>query len=196
MITPKEFAARWQAEVVEALEAPDEVKDQLREDLKLVTPPPERLTALRIPEDARQFLAEAGLPKSCGPFLTFEEVAQGLPRLWEVYSPGQWTARELVPMEPYLMLGSEGAGDPICLDERDGRVVLLDHEIHFREVRAFVNCSLPQLAESLLIYETVPAESRSEELRRIDPPAVEKGAFWWHETRLETQRKKPWWKLW
>ena len=79
------------------------------------------------------------------------------------------------------MIGSDGAGNPICLESTTGAVVLLDHEDWFR-TRQFVNSNVHQLAECLLAYmgEHDPDRFRSA-LRRVDPAALAEKSFWWHE---------------
>jgi hypothetical protein len=172
----------------------------LPEDLKLLTASSQALASKPLPDAARRFLTEAGLPWRCAPCLCFEEVGKSLPRIWEVYSPGQWKPEEKVSLEHYLMLGSDGSGNPICLDDRDGRVVMLDHELLFapkaRDSRImFVNTSVPLLAECLLAIESVPAPERLDSILQADPPAANKGAFWYCETIADTG-KRPWWKCW
>lgn len=82
MLSPQQFKEDWEAEVV--------AKDSLPDDVRLLVVPVERLTSLRLTEAARHHLAEAGLPKACAPCLTFDEIEKGLPRLWDVFSPGSW----------------------------------------------------------------------------------------------------------
>jgi hypothetical protein len=89
-------------------------------------------------------------------------------------------------------------GQPIALDEnREGEVVLLDHENKFG--RVLINKSVRQLAESLLAYREVVHDSQEEfgadafldgktspaarqalrqELARIDQAAMKPGCFW------------------
>jgi hypothetical protein len=201
MIAPAYFKSQWLTDVV--------AKDPLPDDVQLVTAPASRLAATRLPESASQFLAEAGLPKACAPCLTFEEVAKGLPRIWELYSPTEWTAKEKQPLEHYLMIGGDGDGNPICVDERDGRIVVVDHELLFDPKRVgariqLINSSVAQLAESLLVIHTASTAGRRNMLLQIDPAALEKGAFWSYESNVQGPdqvefapgRKKPWWKLW
>ena len=104
-------------------------------------------------------------------------------RLWDVFAPGQWQRSEQTGLEHYLMIGSDGAGNPFCVDERDGKVVMLDHELLFdvkrRDKRTmFVNSSIPQLAESLLVYQNYDDDTCRQAIEQIDPPAIQKGAFW------------------
>jgi hypothetical protein len=79
------------------------------------------------------------------------------------------------------MIGSDGAGNPICVEQGTGEIMLLDHEDWFR-TRQFVNTSVRQLGECLLAYmgEQEPERFR-QAVRRIDPAALAKGSFWWHE---------------
>src|SRR5688572_32911819 len=99
MLTPAQFSLRWQSEVL--------ARESVPGDGKLLTLPAQELASVRLPEAARQFLREAGLPKACAPFLSFEEVGEGLPRIWERYSPGQWRPKEKSVFEHYLLLGSD-----------------------------------------------------------------------------------------
>ena len=203
MLTPEQFSLRWRSEVV--------AKDPTPEDVKLLTAPAQQLVSVRLPESARRFLAEAGLPKGCAPSLGFEEVGKGLPRIWERYSPGQWRPEEKVGLECYLLIGyDDDAGNPICVDERDGRVVEIEHELLFnpkaREARImFINSGISELAESLLVFQTTSPRERLKELARVDPPAVIKDAFWSRKATAEREnedehadpsRKKPWWRFW
>ena len=194
MLTPSQFVERWQAEVV--------ARSALPEDLRLVTAPPERIHALALPDDTRRLLTEAGLPESCAPFLGFKDVGRGLPRIGEVYSPGQWTDEEKSRFDHFRMIGSDGAGNPLCVDVRDWRVFLVDHEDRFRTTQ-FMNSSVPHLAECLLAFQTAPKTDRREALRRVDAPAVDESAFWFYETFVESPATganvpaaKPWWKFW
>ena len=111
MLTPSQFAQRWQDEVV--------AKDALPEDLRLVSAKPEHIDLSGLSEPTQRFLTEAGLPKSCAPFLCFEEIGKGLPRVWEVYSPGQWRPGETERLGHFRMIGSDGAGNPLCIDQRN-----------------------------------------------------------------------------
>ncbi len=203
MLTPEQFSLRWRSEVV--------AKDSIPEDVKLLTAPAQQLASVRLPESARRFLAEAGLPKGCAPFLGFEEVGKGLPRIWERYSPGQWRPEEKAGLEHYLLIGyDDEAGNPICVDERDGRVFVVEHELLFdpkaREARImFVNSGIAELAESLLVFNTTSPPERLKACEKVDPPAVAKGAFWSREAAAAREnekegndhgRKKPWWRFW
>jgi hypothetical protein len=98
----------------------------------------------------------------------------------------------------YRVIGSDGAGNPIAIDEqRAGEVVCLDHEDKF--ARTFVNKTVRQLAESLLAYRTivgdsadassgeVPAKVRKQlhqALRKIDPAAMKPACFWPGATQI------------
>lgn len=122
------------------------------------------------------------LPASAAPFLAFRELAR-MPRVQDVFNLDGWPEAELAKLEPYRMIGSDGAGNPICVEEETGLVWLLDHDVQFQE-RQFVNSSIEQLAESLLAY---LGQDRSDMMIAAvaaqDPYAVEEGTFW----RLEAQ---------
>jgi len=203
MLTPEQFVTRWQAEVL--------AKSSLPDDEVLVVAPADTLRNLERLESARRFLTSAGLPAACAPCLTFDELAQGLRRVWEVYSHGQWSDEQKSVLNQFGVIGSDGAGNPICLDERDGRVVLLDHELLYHPnacggATMFMNSSLAQLAETLLAFHAeLPPPQLLERLRHIDPPAVAEGAFWHYEAMRPAEldepedvaaNPKPWWKFW
>jgi hypothetical protein len=121
------------------------------------------------------------LPVEAAPFLTFDCGAQPV-LIWEVFGiPSQWSGAERERLAPYQMIGSDGAGNPICVERGTGAVVLLDHEDRFC-TRQFVNSSVRQLAECLLAYmgERDPERFRSA-VRAIDPAALAERSFWWHE---------------
>jgi SUKH-4 immunity protein len=115
------------------------------------------------------------------PCVTFDKAARPVP-IWEVFaSPGDWSPAERERLMAYRMIGADGAGNPICVEQGSGAVVLLDHEDWFHS-RQFVNSSVGQLAECLLAYmgEQDAARFRSA-VGSIDPPALAEGALWWYE---------------
>jgi hypothetical protein len=176
MLTPKEFVAAWGA---------DE-RPLLRFSKKC-------LEALAIFKEDKVFLMEAGLPEAAAPFLGFE-VSESLPTLAEAY-------RQPSEFAIYRLIGSDGSGNPIALDENhDGEVVYLDHENGF--ARVLINRSVRQLCASLLAYRKLvrvtqmrfgqdafldgkasPSDRKElrRELMRIDEAAIQPGCFWHDE---------------
>ncbi len=171
MISPNEFVKQWKSIWVE-------------EPIKFSA---DTLEDLEIDKEAKKFLMEAGLPDSAAPSLSF---SVGMPSICEKYGMEE-------EYSSYKYIGSTGWGDPICLYEDDGSIVYLDHEENL-EYQTFINSSILQLAESLLVYAQLIQETQKEngddafldnniperlkkwifeELKRIDPPAVEDG-FW------------------
>ncbi len=150
---------------------------------------------LSIPREDKAFLTEAGLPAGAAPFLSFKSPNAGaLPTVAEQL--------ELpIAFGVYRVIGSDGSGNPIALDEsNNGAVVLLDHENKFAKV--LMNNSIRQLAESLLAYRELVRDSQKEfgvdafldgklppaarkalrqELTRIDPNAIGISNFWHDE---------------
>jgi hypothetical protein len=123
-------------------------------------------------------LGDAVLPESAAPCLGFAQAADPKP-VYEVFgAPFDWSAQDRERLGPYLMIGSDGAGNPICLEQVSGRVLLLDHEDRFRTV-TFVNSSLRALAECLLAYlgEDDP-ERFNTRVSGVDPEALGAGALW------------------
>ena len=124
---------------------------------------------------------DAALPTEAAPCLTFDRAARPAP-IWEVFgTPSQWPPADRERLAAFRVIGSDGAGNPICVEQPSGAVVLLDHEDRFR-TRQFVNSGVGQLAECLLAYmgERDPDRFRAA-LQVIDPPAVAERSFWWHE---------------
>ena len=175
MLSPKEFAARWG-----------------KDDVPLMRYPKKAVQRLSLSEDDKAFLIQAGLPEDAAPFLKFETPESGqLPTVADQWNqPSAFAA--------YRVIGSDGSGNPIALDEnKNGEVVLLDHEKKF--ARILVNNSIRQLAESLLAYRKLVNDSQEEfgedaflngktspparkalrqELTRIDAAAMKSGCFW------------------
>ena len=142
-----------------------------------MTAPPAILDDPSFPPDAARFLVEAGLPLSCTPYLSFEELQDGPPSLVQHYGAHQLHPDDQSRLEPFYVIGSDSAGNPLCVDSaRDGEVVMLDHEDGFR-TQVFVASSVAALAEALLLVHTVPYEDFVEHLRACDPPAARNSAF-------------------
>ena len=124
------------------------------------------------------------LPDSAAPCVTFKEAARPGP-VWEVFGrAAPWSPADRERLGPYRMIGSDGAGNPICVEQGTGAVVLLDHEDWFC-TRQFVNSSVSRLAECLLAYmgERDPERFRTA-VRSIDPAAMAERSFWWHEAAV------------
>ena len=128
------------------------------------------------------------LPESAAPCVTFDRAAQPRP-IHEIFgAPLEWSDEGRERLSPYLAIGSDGAGNPICVEAGTGHVVLLDHEDEFRTL-TFVNSSINQLRESLLAYLGEDDFDRFyAAISEIDPPALYDGSFWWIEA---TQLGKP-----
>lgn len=173
MLTPTEFVARWGTD-----------------DVPLIPSPARVAGRLAIPAGDKEFLIAAGLPEDAAPFLSFRETGE-FPTVDSVF-------RQPAALRRYRMIGSDSAGSPIALDEGgSGEVVVLDHENQFSP--ALMNSSVRQLAESLLAYRKLVADTVAQfgpdafldgrtsvasraELRRtletMDAAAMRPGCFW------------------
>jgi hypothetical protein len=123
----------------------------------------------------------AMLPIKAAPFLSFKRAVRPVP-IWDVFgAPSDWSVAERERLCPFVVIGSDGAGNPLCIEAGSGSVLLLDHEDRFH-TRQFVNSSVGQLAECLLAYmgEREP-ERFLAAVQAIDPTALSEGTFWWHE---------------
>ena len=124
------------------------------------------------------------LPRDAAPCMSFRQATRQS-RVWEVFgAQADWSAEDRTRLAAYCVIGSDGAGNPVCVEQRSCAVWLLDHEDWFGP-RQFVNSSIPQLAECLLAYmgETEPERFRRT-VHEIDPHALTDGAFWWHEAAV------------
>jgi hypothetical protein len=177
-VNANDFNSRWDAVVSQERAKADAAGvPEIADDLKLVRAASTILDTPSFPPDAARFLVAAGLPRSCAPFLSFEAVARGPLPLVQYYGAHQFRATDSSRLASFYVLGSDGAGNPLCLDSaRNGEIVMLDHEDRF-ETRTFVASSVAALAEALLILHTVPHEDFVEHLRPCDPPAADESAF-------------------
>ncbi|HOV28288.1 MAG TPA: SUKH-4 family immunity protein [Pseudobacteroides sp.] len=127
MISPEEFKRRWDTSFYGLVEYDEN-------DIRI----------LNLPEESKTFLVQAGLPKSAAPYLSFKSSTKGggmkLDKIFNLRDK---------KFSKYIFLGSTGTGDLVCLVEDKGEIIYLDHE-NYREY--FINSSLNQLAEYLLLY--------------------------------------------
>lgn len=103
----------------------------------------DKLAELGIDNNTAIFLSETGLPKDVAPFLSF-----GSYELETVHSGWQTNNDE----DKFLIIiGSDGSGDPICVDASDNcKVIILDHDDGLEA--SLINSSVKQLFAFLTIY--------------------------------------------
>lgn len=104
---------------------------------------PDDFKDLAMDSSTIQFLTTVGLPHDAAPFLSF---APGdLKTIRQLYSTNNTDHNFLVE------IGSDGAGDPICIDmQHNCRIVALEHNNQF--ARRFVNSSVQELFAFLTLY--------------------------------------------
>jgi len=121
------------------------------------------------------------LPDSAAPRVTFKHAAHPAP-IWDVFADEViWTQLDRELLAAYKVIGTDGTGSPICVDEGTGTVVILDPECRFRALQ-FVNSSVRQIGECLLAYMgEEDAERFRQAVREIDPVALTERSFWWQE---------------
>ena len=185
MITPQQFKQRW-----------EKVSDD-----RLVPFPGSSLSDVRVASDARAFLVEVGLPAKAAPGLDFGPPKSGtLERASAVWHQPCAFGR-------YRIIGGNGSGDPVCLDEEaEGEVVYLNHDNRF--MRVLMASSVFSLAECLVELrdlivnaggdtERVTPDEYAQLLARfraLDPAISGKGGFW--ERESGSFRPDPvWWKF-
>lgn len=150
---------------------------EIADDLRLVRAQLSTRDNPSIPPDSARFLVEAGLPRSCAPFLSFAAVGRGPLPIVQHYGIHQFAPPDLLRLSSLYVIGSDGAGNPLCLDTaHGGEIVMLDHEDGFH-ARTFVASSVFTLAQALLIIHTLPHKEFVEHLRLFDSAAAEAAAF-------------------
>lgn len=168
-MTPAEFKSRFIASLPPI---PDDIDLSLGD---FATFPNERIAKLRVSDADQRLLAECGLPVDASPFLSF----------------GLSSDRVLMPLDEFpdsVAIGHNGCGDMICIDQSSGgAVVYYNHDNHMQ--RVFMNSSLVQFAECLYLFanfmQTKDANTFTQQLGRVDPPALATGAFWANEVQSE-----------
>jgi hypothetical protein len=120
------------------------------------------------------------LPRRAAPFLGFDRADDPTPLLEAFPAPLDRPHADLCDLAPYLVIGTDGAGDPLCIEPATGVVWRFDHEDGFR-TRQFVNSGVRHLAECLLAFlgEHDPGRFRAA-VATVDPAALAPGTFWSH----------------
>ena len=181
MMTPAEFKLRFTAALPDV---PPDLKLQLGQ---FVCYPAEAVGRLQIGEAARAILIDSGLPRSAPPFLSF-----GFRDQSDLLKPlGQVSGPPDARYDRYRMIGFNGSGDMICVDEEDrGAVVYLNHDNNMEVV--LMNSDVEKLAECLCVF----AESKRrkdwvacrDSISRIDPRAIKDQTFWWRAINQFSRR--------
>ncbi|MBC6611907.1 SMI1/KNR4 family protein [Hymenobacter sp. BT507] len=132
MMTPAGFVESWNQGVED-------------EHNGLVAPTAAALEGVNIPDEAREFLLQAGLPYSAAPFVDFgyDLKETHIKTLAEVCGITDTVAHQL------YYIGSTGSGDPICISST-GKIWFFNHDNDFEPF--FINSSIAQLAACLLLY--------------------------------------------
>jgi hypothetical protein len=116
-------------------------------DETLLTYSPIQVDETKVDGDTFSFLTSWGLPSQAAPFLSFDLIQEG--KLW---TPNQVFKIDFEGLDSYLMIGSNGSGDPICIDTSQGNeIVYLNHDNYFE--RIFINKSVLQFAICLIKYQ-------------------------------------------
>lgn len=138
------------------------------------------------------YLSLAGLPREAAPSLGF------LVDLNPLKTPNQYFRIAWEGLDNYLVIGTNGSGDPVCVDLKTGNeIIYLNHDHSFE--RIFINTTVEQFSHCLLGYKlfydsltnrTDPDDCSfrkftDDELDRlrnnfenIDPQALSIGSFW------------------
>lgn len=157
-MTPQEFAQSWGA--------------------SLIPYRPELLDGCGPGEETIRLLTEAGIPTDLD-WLGFMNPERFLfTPYFQDFDPDN---EELAHLRNLLHIGDDVGGNPLCIDMKQGdTIVFLDHENEEWGVPMFVNSSLNQLYQFLLLWRECGEAGKPDEeaLRKIDPPAVEPATYW------------------
>lgn len=161
--------------------------------------PAGELMAIGMPEREARFLAEAGIPPRCAPYLKFEFDEVSLPILadwpdWDAESSRLGRGRE----EELRVLAEDGGGNPLVLDEASNwELAWLDARDGYR--REYANSGLIPFFRSILAVREFVADVQriygksgfvsanfsqwmfgalKSQLREADPRSLTAGAFW------------------
>ena len=147
VITPEEFLKRWN-------ELPASFIAEM--DYRELYFRPQESELRKCNEQTKKFLSIAGLP-AAGAYLEFQEgIVSHILDIWG--SPEDWSEEDRKALENYSWFGDNGSGDTICIDHNNNDIiVMLDHEYGFVPI-FFINSSIAQFAECLLVYETFLSE--------------------------------------
>ncbi len=102
------------------------------------------LEQLNISEEHINFLTEIGLPREAAPFLTFENELKLLNEVYNLDGP---------EFQKKIVIGSDGAGDPICIELTNHRIYACGHEDDFEP--RFMNSSVMELFKFLSFEEII-----------------------------------------
>ena len=110
-------------------------------------------------ERTKEFL-KGGFPNGAAPFLNFDlENSDGkLKNIAEYYS----NQEQIEGTENYWVFGSDGAGNPICIDSSSNdKILLLDHELGFQPIE-HINKDVIELAYYLLEFRNFISDIQTE----------------------------------
>ncbi len=125
----------------------------------------------------------SGLPKDAAPFLSFGPCHDA-----NLQSVAEQFELE-IEFDHFKIIGWNGYGDPIAIDEKNNNIVYLNHDDEFGYV--FMNSSIGQMMQFLLIFREFidltnaePIEKHQElfksaiaKLNTIDPIAIQEGTW-------------------
>ena len=111
----------------------------------------DELTKTNLSEDTKSFLKQ-GFPEDAAPYLSFGlRSFDGTFHSMGSFEPYSWHELGL-SANSHWIFGSDGAGNPICIDASNAdQVILLDHESRFSFMDR-LNANVEELAASLLAY--------------------------------------------
>lgn len=117
-------------------------------EVRLYTYKPSQLDNLPLSKATINFLVNCGLPDSCAPGLSFDNCnASTIPTPNQIFD----IDIDIEELNDFLMIGSNGSGDPICIDlKNENEIVYLNHDNGFERIH--MNSSIHQFTECVIRY--------------------------------------------
>jgi hypothetical protein len=143
---------------------------------------PNVIKSIKISDSEKEYL-KVGLPIDAAPYLRFGSLSGAhLQSAQEEYELEE-------AYKNYKIIGFNGYGDPICLDENDGSVVYLNHDDEFGYI--YMAKSLSDLVQLIVIFRKfvteikkmpandvyLVAESTINQMKVIDEEAIDEGEW-------------------
>lgn len=172
----------------------------------LYTYSPAHFDKTNVDDKTFSFLTTCGLPSNAAPALSFSEIQED-----KLLTPNQVFHIAIEGLDNYLLFGSNGSGDPVCIDTvAHNEVVYLNHDNYFE--RVFMNSNVWQLGLCLIKYRQfrlslfntttsdytirkfsdAEFDSLKEEFLHIDKACLAENTFWYDEpsapVRVPTHR--------
>ncbi len=106
----------------------------------------EKIDSSGIGKETFTFLSSYGVPHNIAPCLTFDEDC-----FYDFKTPGQYFGIDEPTLDHYFVIGTEGNGDPICIDiSSNDQIVSLNHDNDW--IPLYMNSNIAKCMFCLVVY--------------------------------------------